>query len=80
MRNIIPLILNERKMSQRQLAREIGKRGRKIDYAHLNRIICQKQIPSLMLACAISEVLGYKIQDIFFPGEREIFRNGNADN
>ncbi|MGG3874861.1 helix-turn-helix transcriptional regulator [Brevibacillus laterosporus] len=56
----LKLILVERKIKQREFAKQIG-----IGEAHFSRIVTGTIIPTLDIAFRIAEALGLKVEDIW---------------
>lgn len=46
-----------------------------INRSTLNMIVSEKIDPSLRRAFAVAHFLGYKIDDLFFPTEKRMFKN-----
>jgi DNA-binding XRE family transcriptional regulator len=75
LRNNISLVLNQKGWSQRQLADKLKEGGiKKLDYAFFNRIVSGKIKPPFLLAFALAHVLNCKVDDLFIPSEKEMFK------
>jgi len=72
MKNCISIILSKTNYNQNKLAQKVG-----LSRTTINRIISGEINPSLRKAFAIAHVLGARVDEIFFPTEKEMFEENN---